>query len=228
MGVPDVNEAEDVGRSMRRRLDELAETQHWVHHVGDLDSGEVLTTPLDRPVMPLSRAERLSRLGHVFDDTSIFSGPRYRLTPRAPYQAVPEASFSVSGNPSGPFVGLISYSSTHDEVVWRPPRDATGPLLGLLRASFAESPRGRSVLSILLSGQARSGAVGHVLIRESQAGASIRIPITDAFASHTVDLTFIPRAGELSDVIMSLEDGIEFLTFHSISFAVQRPVVASP
>jgi hypothetical protein len=102
MGAPDVNEAEDVGRSMRRRLDELAETQHWVHHVGDLDSGEVLTTQLDRPVMPLSRAERLSRLGHVFDDTSIFSGPRYRLTPRAPYQAVPEASFSVSGGPSPP------------------------------------------------------------------------------------------------------------------------------
>jgi hypothetical protein len=221
MGAPDVNEAEDVGRSMRRRLDELAETQHWVHHVGDLDSGEVLTTQLDRPVMPLSRAERLSRLGHIFDDTSIFSGPRYRLTPRAPYQAVPEASFSVSG-------GLLSYSSTQDEVVWQPPRDATGPLLGLLRASFAEGPRERSVLSILLSGQARSGAVGHVLIRESQAGASIRIPITDAFASHTVDLTFIPRAGEPSDVIMSLEAGIGFLTFRSISFAAQRPVVASP
>src|ERR1043166_824884 len=61
MGAPDVNEAEDVGRSMRRRLHELAARQHWVHHVGDLDSGEVLTTQLDRPVMPLSRAERLSR-----------------------------------------------------------------------------------------------------------------------------------------------------------------------
>ena len=227
MGAPDVNEAEDVGRSMRRRLDELAETQHWVHHVGDLDSGEVLTTQLDRPVMPLSRAERLSRLGHVFDDTSIFSGPRYRLTPRAPYQAVPEASFSVSGG-SPRFVSLLSYSSTQDEVVWQPPRDPTGPSLGDLRASFAESPKVRSVLSILLSGQARPGAVGHVLIRETQAGASIRIPITDAFASHTVDLTFIPRAGELSDVIMSLEAGIQFLTFRSISFAAQRPVVASP
>ena len=75
------------------------------------------------------------------------------------------------------------------------------------------------MLSILLSGQARSGAVGHVLIREFQAGASIRIPITDAFASHTVDLTFIPRAGEPSNVIMSLEAGIDFLTFHSISLA---------
>jgi len=227
MGARDVNEAEDVGRSMRRRLDELAETQHWVHHVGDLDSGEVLTTQLDRPVMPLSRAERLSRLGHIFDDTSIFSGPRYRLTPRAPYQAVPEASFSVSGG-SLPFVSLLSYSSTHDEVVWQPPRDATGPLLDLLRASFAEGPRERSVVSILLSGQARPGAVGHVLILESQTGASIRIPITDAFASHTVDLTFIPRAGEPADVIMSLEAGIRFLTFRSISFAAQRPVVASP
>src|SRR5262245_29659208 len=159
MGARDVNEAEDVGRSMRRRLDELAETQHWVHHVGDLDSGEVLTTQLDRPVMPLSRAERLSRLGHIFDDTSIFSGPRYRLTPRAPYQAVPEASFSVSGG-SLPFVSLLSYSSTHDEVVWQPPRDATGPLLDLLRASFADGPRERSVVSILLSGQARPARLG--------------------------------------------------------------------
>lgn len=47
MGAPDVNEAVKAEGSMRRRLHELAETQRWVHHVVDLDSGEVLTTPLD-------------------------------------------------------------------------------------------------------------------------------------------------------------------------------------
>ena len=74
---------------MRRRVDELAETQHWVHHVGDLDSGEVLTTQLDRPVMPLSRAERLSRLGHVFDDTSIFWDPGTGSPPGRPIRPCP-------------------------------------------------------------------------------------------------------------------------------------------
>jgi hypothetical protein len=58
--------ATDV-KETRRQLNELAETQHWVHHVADLDSGKILTFPLDRPVTPLSRAERLSRLGHSFD-----------------------------------------------------------------------------------------------------------------------------------------------------------------
>jgi hypothetical protein len=219
MSTPDIDEAVIAQDALRRRLWELEETQRWVHHVADLDSGEVLTTPLDRPVAPLSRTERLSRLGHTVGPP-IPGGPKYRLTPRKPYQAAPEASLIVSGA-----ARLFSYSSTQDEVVWQPPRDATGFDLGGMRVFFAESPDGRSLVSIVLSGKAWSGTVGHVLMRETQAGASVRIPITDAFAAHTVDLTFIPRVGELSDVIMSLEAGIELLTFSSISFGPLPPVI---
>ena len=49
---------------IRRQMAERTERQGWVHHVVDGDTGEVLTTPLDRPLAPLSRAERLARLGH--------------------------------------------------------------------------------------------------------------------------------------------------------------------
>ena len=44
---------------IRRQMAERTERQGWVHHVVDGDTGEVLTTPLDRPLAPLSRAERL-------------------------------------------------------------------------------------------------------------------------------------------------------------------------
>jgi hypothetical protein len=62
-------------RKILRELDELAERQGFVHHVADAASGRIVTTVLDRPPTPLSRAERLSLLGHPFDP-SIF-GPRY-------------------------------------------------------------------------------------------------------------------------------------------------------
>jgi hypothetical protein len=85
MDAPHPKEAPEAEREMRRELYELAETQRWVHHVADLDSGEIVTTPLDRPVTPLSRAERLSQLGHLFHP-EVFDGPSQRLTPRQHYQ----------------------------------------------------------------------------------------------------------------------------------------------
>jgi hypothetical protein len=88
-------------KEFRRRLHELAETQGWVHHVANLDTGQLLTFPLDRPVAPLSRAERLSRLGHFFDP-SIFGGPRYKLTARTPYQASPKAGLIIRDFPYHP------------------------------------------------------------------------------------------------------------------------------
>ena len=39
--------APDRERATHRRLLELAETQAWVHHVADLDTGAVTTTVLD-------------------------------------------------------------------------------------------------------------------------------------------------------------------------------------
>jgi len=191
-----------------------AQTQRWVHHVADLDSGRMLSTPLDRPLAPRSRAERLSRLGHVFDPT-IFGGPTYRLTPRRPYQPAPEASLIAS---------QCTFSSTDDEIVWQPPRDATGAQVGVLRASFAQSPDRRSVVSVMLSGAPWPGMVGHLSLRETQSAGLVRIPIDAPFAAHTIDLTFVPLGGRLADVLMQLEAGIEMLTFTSIAFAAVPPV----
>src|SRR5262245_46001880 len=79
-----------------RELAELEESQGWAHHVADAATGELFTTELSRPVTPLSRIERLSRLGHQFD-VSILGMWTHRLTPRHPYQASPRGTLSLLG-----------------------------------------------------------------------------------------------------------------------------------
>jgi hypothetical protein len=64
MDGPDPSELARRDDLIRRQMAERTERQGWVHHVVDGDTGEVLTTRLDRPLAPLSRAERLARLGH--------------------------------------------------------------------------------------------------------------------------------------------------------------------
>jgi hypothetical protein len=115
-----VHEALRAERARLRQLCERQETQRWVHHVADLASGEVLTTPLDRPVTPLSRAERLSQLGHPIDP-AIFGWPSQRFTPKQPYQPAPEA-WLVSAT------GCSYYSPRYDIIQWEPPRECEEPV----------------------------------------------------------------------------------------------------
>ena len=74
-------------RVVPSQTDRLKDPQGWVHHMADAATGKLLTTQLDRPVTPLSRAVRLSQLGHQFP---IFPPSTHRLTPRQPYQASPQ------------------------------------------------------------------------------------------------------------------------------------------
>jgi hypothetical protein len=207
-----------------RQLDELTETQQWVHHIADLDRGEVLTNILDRPVTPLSRIERLSRLG-PFDDPSVFNGPSFRLTPRMPYQASrydasPQA-FLIAAEPQ-------SYSAERDEIMWAPPRQLQTDRFLAMRFYFAESPHGRSVVSLSLRGKAWPGTTGHVLVRVPSAPAPVRVPIAETFAAHSVDVTFFPASGWPTEVLMSIEAGVELLTFSSISFRGPPPPAFDP
>jgi hypothetical protein len=127
---PSVN-PEEVTAAVRRQaqlgrqLDELTETQQWVHHIADLDRGEVLTNILDRPVTPLSRIERLSRLG-PFDDPSVFNGPSFRLTPQMPYQASRLRCFP-SGIPHRRRASIVFRRTGRDHVGAATPT-ADGPL----------------------------------------------------------------------------------------------------
>jgi hypothetical protein len=42
-------------KQFRKRLDQLAESQGWVHDVVNLNTGKVLTFQLERPLAPLLR-----------------------------------------------------------------------------------------------------------------------------------------------------------------------------
>jgi hypothetical protein len=154
MKASKANESVEAARSLWHQLNGLAETQSWVHHVADVNDGKVLTFALDRPVTPLSRTERLARLGHLID-TSIFGGPSYKLSPKTPYQATPEAWLSAQ-HPD-------HYWAEYDAIVWQPPQDlGIQPMPRGMHFFFEVSPEWRSVVSISLSGKAWPGTTGHV------------------------------------------------------------------
>lgn len=202
-------------RAGRRRIAELEEGQAWAHHVGDLDSGRVVTTPLDRPPGPLSRAERMSAIGRPFDHT-IFGGPAYRLSARVPYQASPEA-FLIAEE--------VTLTAFDDRLTWRLPEDPPPGIAGsgALRAHFAASPEQRSLVSIALAGQSWPGRAGEVSVSAANSTALVRLPIDDRFRSHTIDLTFVPLVPE-TEILMIVER-IRVLDFRSIAFRA-APLVA--
>lgn len=198
MNMPDRNE-------LPREIDRLAETRSWAHHVADLDSGKVESFPLNRPVTPLSRVERMMRLGRPFDDT-IFGGPSYRLTPRRPYQASPPAWLYAST--------AGGYYAEFDYIVWGRPRDASER--GFMTFHFGESPAQRSVASIKVNVVADAGG-GHIRVLAEAPSREVRFAITGN-AMHTLDLTLSPAGGQPVDIWMIFEEGVGLTTFHSISF----------
>jgi len=209
MDAPSGNRAAEA--LARRRLYELEETQGWVHHVADLNSGEVLTTPLDRPLAPLSRAERLSQLGHPIDPI-VLGGPSRRLTPDQPYQASPPAWLEVmhcrfynSGGGLPPFVH------------W----DGDSPD-GSATFSFAYPPKQRCLASVSFSASA-SSSLGHVHV---SAGAAIEVdvPVGPTDNAHTVDLILGPTGGAQQIIRLDRFEGIQKLFFWAISFGPAEPI----
>jgi hypothetical protein len=211
---------DEAVQALRQRLEQLAETQRWVHHVADLDTGKVLTHALRRPVAPLSRAEGLSRLGHHFD-TSIFDGPEYELTPRRPFQSAPRALLIVSS--------ANAYNADADTITWNPPRNpGTNFVFRGMQFRFAEpphSPNQRSVVSLALSGKAFKGLVGHVRVLPFDSAISVEFPITDVFAAHTLDVTYVPRTGVPQTIDIQIVANVELLTFTKVTFAAEPPVL---
>ena len=153
-----------------RNLAEVKEPQGWVHHVADAATGKLLTTQLDRPIAPLSRAERLSRLGHQFNPV-IFGRPTHRLTPRLPYQASPQGFLdfhftslmsSYADDPNGRADWLLEH--------------IVPPWTGRMDALLLDAPAGRCLLTLLLGASTLPGQVGH-----------IRIEVRDASGKRAAD-----------------------------------------
>jgi hypothetical protein len=206
--------------ALQRRLSELEETQQWTHHVADIEKGDVRTTVLARPLAAASRAQRLSALGRRFDP-SIFDGllgPSYRLSPRKPYQASPPASLSAST--------ANDYYAAYDYIVWTmPQQDDTAAVQRFMTFSFASPPQRTSVVSISIAGKAWAGKLGHVRVGLEAPAVSVRFPIADVYAAHVADLVFVPMPDRPAEIWMTLEAGIEILTFNSIALAAQPPVI---
>jgi hypothetical protein len=222
MDASDAHEAVKAGRAMHRRLHELAETQRWVHHVADLDSGKIVTTPLDRPITPLSRAERLSQLGHPFDP-AVFGGPSQRLTPSQGYQPSPEAWLEAVN------ASLYSHQGGEPGLVWWEELPQQFDDFFGMFFFFAVPPVGPSVASISLYAQPWHGDGGDVHLRASGPEGPVTevfVPIDPGYGEHVVDFTFVsPAAPQPLDIVMDVHPGVRYMGFKEISLAAQPPWV---
>ena len=213
--------------SILHELDELEERQGWAHHVADAATGELLTTELSRPVAPLSRVERLARLGHQFDP-SIFGAPTYRLTPRHPYQASPAGFLD--------FFLAHTVSTFTDEpegrAVWAL-QNIVGEFAGEMNAFLLEPPQGRCLLTLRIGTVNELGVVGRVRIQVltwgiAQVIAAFELAVHgDNLTDHTFDLVFVsaPTVPPTRWVRMLIEpgSGLRFVQFRSLTLAPEQP-----
>jgi hypothetical protein len=208
-------------RKILPELHDLAERQGFAHHVADAATGQIITTVLDRPPTRLSRAERLSRLGHSFD-TSVF-GPRYRLTPRVPCQASPLNWLTI-------YDANIARPDGEDLVFWSLPRDFNPHDPPGLRAYFGKPPAeaGRCVSTLIFEGGSWDGLPGHVVVRAygGSASASITVPFAGGSLHHTIDIVVASTPGNHIEVFGDLLGGLHIVVFYSITLA--RELVIDP
>ena len=129
-------------REIRRELAELAERQGFVHHVADAASGRIVTTMLDRPPAPLSRAERLSQLGHLFDPSTRGALPAHaaRSLPSLAAELAHDLRRQMWRGPTARIMCIGRCRAIS------PSPDAPDP--PVLRAYFGAPPAGRCVATL--------------------------------------------------------------------------------
>ena len=212
--------------AIRREMARLQEHQGWVHHVADAATGKVLTTQLDHPVSPVSRAQRLSQFGNRFD-FSIFGTPTHRLTPQRPYQASPMGYLRFYGAREVSSLGDIQ---PEGHAVWGVPNVAIGEAVGSTEALVFDPPQGLCLLTLSFGATKLPGQIGTIRIEvlgylgnQSNVLASLQLnEHRDNFIWYTVDLLFTsvpPPNSSLHWVEMVLESGLQYLQFASVQVA---------
>jgi hypothetical protein len=214
--------------SIRRKLAELKERHGWVHHVANAETGKLLTTPLDRPLGPLSRAKRLSHLGHQFDP-SVFGTPTHRLTTRRPWQTSPlgfvRFRWARETDPLGD-------PEPDGYVAWDISEDIISKLgsSAAMEAWLFDVPRGRCLSTLQLLTSNEPGQVLSIQIGLTAEGLSRVIRLAehrDGWLFQTVDIVFTasPVPHSLHAVTMSFEPGSghQIVEFLSLTLAPQRP-----
>lgn len=123
-----------------------------------------------RPPSVATQVQRLKDVGFEADK-SIFTGPRYRLTPRRPYQASPEAWLDAffdsaigAGSPDD-FFGTYGTGTGVNRIWWRvPPSFATFEFWATCNFSLANLPAGRAVMTLRFEVWPYQGATGQVVL----------------------------------------------------------------
>ena len=210
-----------------RKLAELKEPQGWVHHVADATTGKLLTTQLDRPVTPLSRAERLSQLGHQFYP---FWPPTHRLTPKQPYQASPEGFIGFQWTSD-----VTSYYGPEGEAIWLL-GDIVPPMIGRMDALLRDAPQGRCLLTLLLGTTNQFDQVGHIRI-EVRGQPAENAPLIASFdlttqgndyIEHTFDLVYVSETTPPTcwpAMILEPGSGLDNVRFISLTLGPADPVL---
>jgi len=212
--------------AIRREMARLQEHQGWVHHVADAATGKVLTTQLDHPVSPVSRAQRLSQFGNRFD-FSIFGTPTHRLTPQRPYQASPMGYLRFYGAREVSSLGDIQ---PEGHAVWGVPNVAIGEAVGSTEALVFDPPQGLCLLTLSFGATKLPAQIGTIRIEvlgylgnQSNVLASLQLnEHRDNFIWYTVDLLFTsvpPPNSSLHWVEMVLESGLQYVQFASVQVA---------
>jgi hypothetical protein len=212
--------------AIRREMARLQEHQGWVHHVADAATGKVLTTQLDHPVSPVSRAQRLSQFGNRVD-FSIFGTPTHRLTPQRPYQASPMGYLRFYGAREVSSLGDIQ---PEGHAVWGVPNVAIGEAVGSTEALVFDPPQGLCLLTLSFGATKLPGQIGTIRIEvlgylgnQSNVLASLQLnEHRDNFIWYTVDLLFTsvpPPNSSLHWVEMVLESGLQYVQFASVQVA---------
>jgi hypothetical protein len=212
--------------AIHREMAELQEHQGWVHHVADAATGKVLTTQLDHPVSPVSRAQRLSQLGDQFD-FSIFGMPTHRLTPQRPYQASPLGFLRFYWARE---VSSLTDIQAEGHAVWGVPNVAIGEAVGSMESLVFEPPQGRCLATVFFGAKKLPGQTATIRIQvlgylDNQSTVLASFQLTehrDNFFWHTVDLLFTsvpPPNSSLHWVNMDLESGLQYVQFASLQVA---------
>jgi hypothetical protein len=210
-----------------RKPAELREPRGWVHHVADAATGKVLTTQLDRPVTPLSRAERLSQLGQQFHP---FWPPTHRLTPKQPYQASPEGFIGFQWTSD-----VTSYYGPDGEAVWLL-GDIVPPMIGRMDALLRDAPQGRCLLTLLLGITNQFDRMGHIRI-EVRGQPAENAPLIASFdlttqgndyIEHTFDLVYVSQTTPPTcwpAMILEPGSGLDNVRFISLTLGPAEPVL---
>lgn len=211
-----------LGRALSeldRRRWELGEAMLWTHHVADLYGADVLTSTLDRPVAPKSRAERVARLLPGVGP-SIFDGPSFTLTPRFPFQASPTAALQA--------YGALQYSASLSQIWWSVP-EGGDDIDRQVTFTVAALPAQPSIASIALIGNSYTGVIGQVVLASNLGPGQATVLVGDVYSAHTVDLVINPVTSAIRPdhtlISVQLQQGIQYLGFESVSFYPMAPLV---